>query len=87
VEISVDTFVKTDAKIKHNLPNIIVIDKRNKEVIIVEVGITSLDNIQQVETEKLRKYDILRNELMQMYGFKTKIIPDVSLMEIRLQNV
>jgi hypothetical protein len=27
-----------------------------------------------VETEKLRKYDILANELTQVYGFKSKII-------------
>jgi hypothetical protein len=42
-----------------------------------EVGITSLDNLQQVETEKLRKLDILANELTQMYGFKSRIIPYV----------
>jgi hypothetical protein len=43
----------------------------------VEVGITSAENLQQVETEKLRKYDILANELAQTYKFKTVIIPYV----------
>ncbi|KAF9761857.1 hypothetical protein NGRA_2372, partial [Nosema granulosis] len=55
VEIRVDTFVKTDIKVKHNRPDLIVIDKRGKDILIVEVGITSFDNLQQVETEKLRK--------------------------------
>nr|XP_013180906.1 unnamed protein product [Papilio xuthus] len=48
-----------------------------KEIIIVEVGITSIDNLQQVETEKLRKYDLIANELSQIYGFKSSIIPYV----------
>jgi hypothetical protein len=42
--------------------------------LIVEVGIISLDNLQQVEYEKLSKYDILANELSQLYGFKLTII-------------
>nr|XP_013180959.1 unnamed protein product [Papilio xuthus] len=77
VEIRVDTFIKTDIKVKHNRPDLVVIDKRSKEILVVEVGITSLDNLQQVETEKLRKYDVLANELAQIYGFKTLIIPYV----------
>ena len=76
-EIRVDTTVKTDIKIKHNRPDLIVIDKKKKEILIVEVGITSIDNLQQVETEKLRKYDLLANELTQLHGFKTVIVPYV----------
>jgi hypothetical protein len=74
VEIRVDTFFKTDIKIKHNRHDIIVIDKKAKEILIVKAGNTSLDNLQQVETEKLRKYDTIANELTQMYRFKNKII-------------
>ncbi|KAF9762035.1 hypothetical protein NGRA_2263 [Nosema granulosis] len=77
VKIRVDMFVKTDIKIKHNRPDLIVIDKLKKEILIVEVGITSGDNLQQVETEKLRKYDLIASELSQIYGFKPSIIPYV----------
>ncbi|KAF9760814.1 hypothetical protein NGRA_3010 [Nosema granulosis] len=77
VEIRVDTFVKTDIRIKHNRPDLIVIDKRKKEILIVEIGITSGDNLQEVEMEKMRKYDLVDNELLQTYGFKTSIIPYV----------
>ncbi|KAF9763050.1 hypothetical protein NGRA_1553 [Nosema granulosis] len=77
VEIRVDTFVKTDIKIKHNLPDLIVIDKCKKKILIVEFGITSGDNLQHVETEKMRKYDLIANELSQIYGFKISIIPYV----------
>ena len=54
-----------------------LIDKKSKEIFIVEIGVTSIDNLQQVETEKLRKYDLLANELGLIHGCKTKIIPYV----------
>ena len=51
------------------------IDKKSREILIVEIGVTSIDNLQQVETEKLRKYDLLANVLGLIHGCKTKIIP------------
>ncbi|EQB62164.1 hypothetical protein NAPIS_ORF00266 [Vairimorpha apis BRL 01] len=77
IEIRVDTTIKTDVKIKYNKPDIVVIDKKSKDILIVEIGVTSIDNLQQVETEKLRKYDLLANELGLIHGCKTKIIPYV----------
>ncbi|KAF7677274.1 hypothetical protein TCON_2641 [Astathelohania contejeani] len=47
------------------------------EIILVEAGITSQNNLQIVETEKKREYDILANELSLLYKAKTKIIPYV----------
>ncbi|EQB61884.1 hypothetical protein NAPIS_ORF00549 [Vairimorpha apis BRL 01] len=46
--------------------NILVINKKSKEILIVER-----------ETEKLRKYDLLANELGLIQGCKTRIIPYV----------
>ncbi|KAF7684545.1 hypothetical protein TCON_0261 [Astathelohania contejeani] len=46
-------------------------------VILVEIGITSQDNLRQLEVEKKRKYDLLTNELGILYKAKTKIIPYV----------
>ena len=51
-------------------------DKKRKEIILIEVGITSQDRLQIVETEK-RKYDVLANELSADYRCPTKIIPYV----------
>ncbi|MGL4849548.1 MAG: hypothetical protein ACRC28_11625, partial [Clostridium sp.] len=48
-----------------------------KEIFIIEIGITSLDNLQTVELEKTRKYDLLANEVGLMYKCKVKIIPYV----------
>ncbi|EQB61073.1 hypothetical protein NAPIS_ORF01362 [Vairimorpha apis BRL 01] len=70
-------FFKNELKFITIKAHILLIDKKSKEIFIVEIGVTSIDNLQQVETEKLRKYDLLANELGLIHGCKTKIIPYV----------
>ena len=77
VEIRVDTRVKTDIKVAHDRPDIFVLDKRNKLATLIEVGITSQDQLKTVETEKCHKYDLLAGEVTQMYQCRAKIIPYV----------
>ena len=77
VEIRVDTRVKTDVKIPHDRPDILVLDKVKNEAIIIEVGITSQDRLKTYETEKLHKYDFLASEISSLHKCPTKIIPYV----------
>ena len=49
VEIRIDTTVKSDIKIKHNSPEIYVVDNANRKIKLIEVGITSITNLTQVE--------------------------------------
>jgi hypothetical protein len=67
--------VQTSIKVQANKPGIMAIDKKRKEITLIEIGITSQNQLKTVETEKKRKYDILANNLGQMYKMKTKIIP------------
>ncbi|TBU10176.1 hypothetical protein CWI38_1964p0010 [Hamiltosporidium tvaerminnensis] len=76
-EIRVDTRIKTDVKIRCNRPDIFILDKRQNRITLIEVGITSQDSLQIVETEKLRKYDLLANELGLIYKCSVEIIPYV----------
>ncbi|TBU10378.1 reverse transcriptase [Hamiltosporidium tvaerminnensis] len=76
-EIRVDTRIKTDVKIRCNRPDIFILDKRQNKITLIEVGITSQDSLQIVETEKLRKYDLLANELGLIYKCSVDIIPYV----------
>ncbi|TBU12610.1 hypothetical protein CWI38_0697p0050 [Hamiltosporidium tvaerminnensis] len=76
-EIRVDTRIKTDVKIRNNRPDIFVLDKILNKITLIEVGITSQDSLQIVETEKLRKYDLLANELGLIYKCNVEIIPYV----------
>ncbi len=75
VEIRVDTRIKTDVKIKHDRPDLFIHDKKTNEITLIEVGITNLDLLTQVENEKTRKYDLVANELSLMYNCKVNIIP------------
>ncbi|KAL4713384.1 hypothetical protein ACJJTC_016852 [Scirpophaga incertulas] len=74
VEIRVDTRIKTDIKIQHNRPNLFVYDKKRKQITLIEVGITNLDLLTQIENGKSRKYDLIANELSLIYKCKVKII-------------
>ena len=56
LEIRVDTRIKTD---------IFVYDKKLREIILIEVGITSQDNLQTVEAENKRKYELLANAVQE----------------------
>ena len=54
-----------------------IFNEKEKLITIVEVGITSQDCLQTTEVEKLRKYDLLANELGIIHKCKTRIIPYV----------
>ncbi|KAF7684277.1 hypothetical protein TCON_0523 [Astathelohania contejeani] len=71
-EIRVDTRIRNDILIKNNRPDIFIYDKKENEMILVEVGVTSQDNLQIVETEKKKKYDLFANKLGLLYKAKTK---------------
>jgi hypothetical protein len=45
---------------QHNKPDIVVHDSVKNETIIVEVGITSQDQLQTVEIEKMRKFTLAK---------------------------
>jgi hypothetical protein len=65
VEIRVDSRIQSEIKIKYNKPDIFILDKNKKEIIIIEVGITSFDNL-------------LANHTGSLYKYKTRIIPYVT---------
>ena len=76
-EILVDTRVSTATRVQANRPDIIVHDKKRRKSTIIEVGITSQDNLQTVEITKLHKYDHLAGEIGRMYKHQVEIIPYV----------
>ncbi|KAI4293385.1 hypothetical protein PAPHI01_2659, partial [Pancytospora philotis] len=77
VEIRVDTRIKTDVKVAHDRPDIFVLDKRRNQALLIEVGITSQDQLQTVETEKAHKYDLLAGEIGMMYKCSVRVVPYV----------
>ncbi|KAI5169828.1 hypothetical protein PAEPH01_1032 [Pancytospora epiphaga] len=49
--------VPTGMQIQANRPDIFVLDKKRREIILIEVGITSQDRLVTVETKKMHKYN------------------------------
>jgi hypothetical protein len=75
--IKVDKIIKTDIIVKHNKPDIFVFNKKEGRITLIEVGVTSQFNLEVVEMEKLRKYEILAKELKQIYKVDVELIPIV----------
>ncbi len=63
MEITVNTRIKTAVLIKHIRPFIFIYDKKQNLITLIEIGVTSGDNLTIIENEKLRKYDILANDI------------------------
>jgi len=55
----------------------VVPDKSLNEILVVDVGTTPQDNLQTVEIEKVRKYDLLANELELIHKCSVRVIPYV----------
>ncbi|TBU05663.1 hypothetical protein CWI36_0601p0020 [Hamiltosporidium magnivora] len=73
-----DVFLDSIGVSKSDLvPDIFILDKKKNKITLIEVGITSQDSLQIVETEKIRKYDLLANELGLIYKCSVEIIPYV----------
>ena len=58
-----DVHIRTDLKLTHDKPDIVIYDKARNEITIVEMGITSIGHLQEVEIAKARKYGPLAGEL------------------------
>ncbi|KAG0436791.1 Retrovirus-related Pol polyprotein from type-1 retrotransposable element R2 [Dictyocoela muelleri] len=86
VEIRCDMQIETKNKVRYNKPDILVIDKFNKKITIVELGVTSPELIYVTESEKKRKYEDLKSDLEIMYGYETEIIPFVMSWDGRVSN-
>ncbi|GIX62281.1 reverse transcriptase domain containing protein [Babesia caballi] len=67
--ISYDMSIHTEKKVQFNRPDIIVADKRKNRITIVEIGITSQNNLVKTEMEKKDKYQDLRKQMkFQTFG-------------------
>jgi hypothetical protein len=77
IEIRTNVSIDLEAVIKHNKPDILIIDKRMREILIVEIGVTNMYKLKEVEEFKKQKYERLARELQGVYGYKTEVIPFV----------
>ncbi|XP_066902984.1 uncharacterized protein [Halyomorpha halys] len=62
-----DESIITDHTVRHNKPDILLIDLRKKKVELIDIGIPNENNISSNEGEKLRNYRELAIELKEIY--------------------
>ena len=77
VEIIWDMILTTDREIGANRPDLVVRDKVNKRVYIIDVSCPSDVNVTAKENEIIAKYSGLRVELAKMWQCECVVIPIV----------
>ncbi|XP_053149009.1 uncharacterized protein LOC128343627 isoform X2 [Hemicordylus capensis] len=69
--------LQTDKHLPHNTPDITVVEKKEKQVKIIDIAIPGDSRIEEKEIEKITKYKDLQIEIERLWQKKTKIIPVV----------
>lgn len=73
-----DRAILTDKTVPYNRPDITLVDKLNNTATIIDIAIPNSHNLHNTFTEKLVKYQDLKDEIMRMWKIKTvTIVPIV----------
>ncbi|XP_040078325.1 uncharacterized protein LOC120850049 [Ixodes scapularis] len=80
IKIKSDIKMETALSLEYNKPDLMIHDRRTKEIPLVEVRITNKIILAKTELRKSRRYDVLKNELRVMYpGCKVITVPVVMI--------
>ena len=77
VEIIWDMLLTTERSVGANRPDIVIRDKKENKVYIIDVSCPSDVNVDVKENEKMSKYSALRVELGKMWRSECVVIPVV----------
>ena len=77
IEIRVNISVEPKAKQSANEPDIVIHDKKKGEIILIEVGITSQEQLRVLRNIIMRKYEVFSKKLGLAYNCRTTVIPYV----------
>ena len=69
--------VQCDRKIEARRPDIVFIDKKKREVVIIDVAILGDDRVKDKELEKLKKYQLLKDEIAKVWRMRKVIVVPV----------
>ena len=77
VKLLWDFNIRTDRVIEARRPDIVLIDKKNKETMIIDVAVPGDFRVKEKEIEKITKYQDLVVEINRMWDTNSKVIPIV----------
>ena len=72
-----DFTIQCDWKIEARRPDIIFVDKKEREVVIIHVAIPCDDRVKDKELEKLEKYQLLKDEIAKLWRMRKVIVVPV----------
>ena len=78
-----DFTVQCDRKIEARRPDIVFIDKKEREVVITDVAILGDDRVKDKELEKLEKYQLLKDEIAKVWRMRKVIVVPVVIGALR----
>lgn len=77
-KIKSDVPIRTELRLEHNKPDLFIHDLKNNKITLIEIGVTNKNILKQTEITKLRKYEVLANELKILHpNTEVEIIPIV----------
>ena len=82
-----DFTVQNDRKIEARRPDIVFIDKKVREVVIIDVAIPGVDRVKDKELEKVEKYQVLKNEIAKVWQMRKVITVLVVIGALRAVSV
>ena len=74
-----DFTVQCDRKIEARRPDIVSIDKRETEVVIIHVAIPDDDRVKDKELEKLKKFQLWKDEIAKVWRMQKVIVVPVAI--------
>ena len=77
VKILWDINVQCDNVIQARRPDIIVIDKKKKEALIIDVAVPADTRVVEKEIEKIEKYQDLKREIVRLWELRTAMVVPV----------
>ena len=69
-----DFTVQCDRKIEATRPDIVFTDKKDREVVIIDVAILGDDRVKGKELEKIQKYQLLKDETVKVWRMRKVIV-------------
>ena len=69
-----DFTIQCDRKIEARRPDIDFIDKKEREVVIIDVAIPGDDRVKDKELEKVEKYQLLKDEIEKVWRMRKVIV-------------
>ena len=66
-----------DRKIEARRPDIVFVDKKEREVVIIDVAIPGDYRVKDKELEKLKKYQLLKDEIAKVLRMRKVIVVPV----------